>query len=634
MLQKISDRIQGWVAGTIIFIIAAVFGLWGIESYLHQGSNGSKPLATVNGQKITQKQVDQLYHQVKRQLEQAHPNQPMTVSIQRTLKAQALQQLIHQSAWLINAKKIGFHIDSRVIQQVVMSLPQLQVKGQFSPARFQQFLYASQLTESQFMKQMQDNFIVNQVQWGLAATGLIFPNRLQRIYRLIHQQRSFGYFVLPLKKFRSGLVASHKDLQTYYQQNKSDYKTPEQVKVSYLLLSPQAIEKTIKVSEAQLQAYYRSNKAAYTRPAQWQVLWIKAPLSKAASVQQVTTAEKKLKQLRVSLKRGQSFKALVKSSGLQSSTQALTAANASPTMLNVLMTLKPHQISQLFHTNDAVNLIKILSLTPKKTKSFAAVKSAIKARLLRQQAQQILSEKNDELSNLVYTNPSTLSVAAQQLGVSIQTSSWFSQQGAQQGIWADHRAVAVAFSQDVLQQGNNSNPIELKNGAVMVLRIAAHKVSKVKPFAAVKQAIKTILLKNKAEAKAGLQAYQVSSALSSGASPKALASRYGLQWRMQKNIQRTSKSIPIPILNAAFITVPAKGKDSPGVDTLVLANGDYVVLKVFSVKAPSQINLSSKRRQQLSQDISHLNGQLSYNAYAQSVFNQAKISLLSDKKEN
>ena len=58
MLQDIRDNSQGVVAKIIIGLIVAVFALFGVESIIG-GFIQSPPVAEVNGEEITQIQLDQ-----------------------------------------------------------------------------------------------------------------------------------------------------------------------------------------------------------------------------------------------------------------------------------------------------------------------------------------------------------------------------------------------------------------------------------------------------------------------------------------------------------------------------------------------------------------------------------------------
>lgn len=627
MLQKISDRIQGWVAGVIVAVIAAVFGLWGIEYYITQGPNGSKPVATVDGQKITEKQLKLLTRQIQQRVMAAQPNTSITVEQQKQIQSLALQQLISKTALLRAATKAGFNVSQLQAQRLIMVAPEFQVNGLFSPQRFQQFLLGLGMSEQQFLEQIQSSFILNQVSVGLEASAFALPNELKRVYQLIYQKRSFGYFVLPLSKFLAGVTVMDKEIQQYYQQNKEAYKTPARIKVSYLLLSPDAIEKTIKVSQVDLKAYYKSNKTSFSASKQWKIMRIMVPVPSTATPKQVAVADAKIQEIQLMLKSGQPFVSLMKQTDLKSSVHVLTSTTAPAPIANILAMLKLGQVSDRFHTGDGINLIKLISITPEKTKTFDQAKGEIQKRIARQRAQQILSQKSDELSNLTYTNPNTLSIAAKQLGLTLQTSPWVTKAGLKKGLFANHKVISLAFSNDVLQEGNNSNLINLPDGSLLVLRVSKHQPSKVQSLSDVRQTIQTVLKKNKAESEAGLQAYQISTALASGNAPQTLAKRYGLRWVVKSTVKRNNKATPAPILTSAFLTSPAKDKIIPGTNTLVMANGDYIVLMVKSAKLADLSLAPTGQLQQLQQELVKLMGGFDYRLYGKSVMGHSKVKM-------
>jgi peptidyl-prolyl cis-trans isomerase D len=68
MLQAIRDKVTGWIAYGIIFLISIPFALWGVNSYL--GGGEIPPAATVNGEEITARDLDQAYANYRQRLAQ------------------------------------------------------------------------------------------------------------------------------------------------------------------------------------------------------------------------------------------------------------------------------------------------------------------------------------------------------------------------------------------------------------------------------------------------------------------------------------------------------------------------------------------------------------------------------------
>jgi len=633
MLQKIRDRIQGWIAGVIIAIIAAAFMLFGVEYYLERGAGDGKTVATVGGTKISERQVQTVYNQIKRQQETARRGAPLSEQFLQQLKQVALQEVVNTTALVNAATESGFQVSSEQLQQLVMRAPEFQVGGRFSPQRFQQMLYANQMSESQFLNHIRGTLLTNQVALGIQNSEFVLPKELAHSYRLIHQTRNFGYFVLPKSRFESQVKISKKEIESYYKNHKDQFKTPEKVKISYLLLSPKNIEKGLHISRSKMQAYYESNKASYSSPTRWKISRITIVLPKAANEQQIMAAKKRLKTIQDELAKGTSFSTLIKrgATGQVAATSWIREGQASAVLANVLSTLKVKQVSKPFHTSDGINIIQLLAKEPGRVKSFAEVQQQIKQALLGQQAEQILSKKSDQLSNLTYTNPSSLQGAAKALNLPIQSSALLTKRGNKTGLFSNSAILTAAFSDSVLKDGNNSNPITLKDGSFIVLRVSRHVPSSVQAFSQVAHAIKQQLLHKKALAKAGLEAYQIESALAAGKSAQRLADKYGLKWIEKQQVTRNDKSVSSAILASVFTTIPATNKKSAGVNSLLLADGNYIVVKVYSSKKAKFSKASDKARQKLSAALANFLGQINYKLYVKNVIDRTKIHVKKQK---
>src|SRR5437899_3112686 len=106
MLQNIRKHIQGWVAGFIIAIIALTFVFWGIQ-YEHSGSGQKEVIANIDGNPITENDLQTTYQQWKN-AEEERLKQPLSVEQQQQLKAMAFQQLINGNILYSAAEHQGF----------------------------------------------------------------------------------------------------------------------------------------------------------------------------------------------------------------------------------------------------------------------------------------------------------------------------------------------------------------------------------------------------------------------------------------------------------------------------------------------------------------------------------------------
>lgn len=622
MLQSLHEHIKGWIAGIIIGAVSLSFVLWGVQYYLQQGQAGGGTVAKVDGEKITENELTLSYQRAQRQFTE-HTGTPPTSSQSKQLKQLVLQNLILNNVLLLSAKDAGFLVSSNQVNEFIMSIPSFSENGQFSPQRYQQLLYANSLTPNQFAKQTSNLLVVNQVEAGIEDSAFVLPQEAKAGYDLLHQKRDFGYFVVPSSKYKDTVKVTADAIANYYQQHKSAFKTPEKVSIAYIRLSPTDIAKRVKVTDADVKQYYQNNLDNYRIPQRWTIQRIFLSIPSDVTPQQVSIAQQKAQQLSERIKKGTSFQALFKEQ--EGITQTVSQTEVSSQMSQVLSLMQPGQVSQPFRTPKGMNIVRLVSTVPAKTKPFNAVKAQIEKVLVQQKTNTILNKENDQLSNITYTNPTTLAPAAQALNVKLQTSTPFTRQGEKSGIISHPNVVAAAFSDDVLQDGNNSNPIELKDGSIVVLRVRQHLPSRIPPLKEVSAQIKQQMTQQLAEAKAALVAGDIQTALNDGKSASAIANQSHLIWQAKTAVMRNDKAISPTILSTAFGLSMQMGRSA---GTAVLENGDSVVIQIHSINNANFDKASSKQQQQLIDDMTKHMGELDYQTYVKSAHDDAKIKII------
>lgn len=626
MLQNISKHIQGWVAGIITAIIALTFVFWGIQ-YEHSGSQKNDVIAKINGKEITSWDVDAAYQQWKNG-EEKRLKQPLTVDQQQQLRAMALQQLVNVNVLYDAAEQQGFQVSIDQIKQIIMAAPEFQVNGQFSPQRFQQILLNNGLTPEKFFQQMQQSFTIRQVVDGILLSSFALRDEMSEVYSLIKQTRDFNYFLLPANHFVVKDSPPGQKILEYYRQHKQDFRTPERVKVSYLLLSPETLSQGLKIDPAQSKQYYQDHPGEFANPQQWQIDSVVVKIPATTQDAGLHSIKNKLITVRSQLKNtpAASLEQLAKQiPGSQVLlNQWVNADQMSDSMRKTLTQLKVGEVSLPVYTRDGLAIVQVKATKPGGIKDFATALPEIEAVLKHQRVQEILNKKSEKLSEYTYTNPSTLSVAAKNLNLPIQTSPWMTREGAE-GIFSDKKLLATIFSADIIQQGDNSEPIELADGSLIVVRVDEHHPSGFQPLAAVKPQIISKLQQQEAQNQAGLEAFKIQNALTSGISPDAIAKQYNLIWHKEQNINRTDKSISKQILTEAFNLAPSAAHPYP-VTTALLPTGDYAIIQLQAIKLANYNDASPDDVDKLHSTLSNYWGQTNYQLYMQGAIDNTKVT--------
>jgi peptidyl-prolyl cis-trans isomerase D len=260
MLQRIRDRISGWIAGLVIVMVAGAFVLFGIEFYFEQSAAANQSdLAKVNGVMITEREVGQVFTGMQRQAMMGMGGRALSTDQENQLKSYALQSLITETALLTTLKKEGYLISLTQIKAMVEQQPDFQVNGVFSKDKFLQALSEMGVSPFVFFEKLQGNWIIQQATNGVADSAFVLPTEVTQFDSLAHQKRAFGYMVIPMQSMIHKTTVSEKDIVNYYHNNQKTYQTEPKVSVAYLVLSPSEIEKQVTVSDAEAKAYYESH---------------------------------------------------------------------------------------------------------------------------------------------------------------------------------------------------------------------------------------------------------------------------------------------------------------------------------------------------------------------------------------
>jgi peptidyl-prolyl cis-trans isomerase D len=259
MLQTISKHVHGWIAGIVVAIVAAAFVLFGLEYYLTSNAKRSNTVASVNGIKITDKQLNSVYDAMQRSYTQQEGAQ-LDEQAQSQLRSMALQQLITDQVMLQTADNMGFSISMDELKQEVMTIPAFQENGQFSTQKFQQLLASNGLTPEQFLSSLQGSLLIQQLTSGIRNSAFVTQHELSRVYALLYQQRNFGYFILPMAHFTANIQPNEDQINAYYQKHQEDFRAPEQVKAAYILLTPQSLQSEVKVTPEEVQQFSQQHK--------------------------------------------------------------------------------------------------------------------------------------------------------------------------------------------------------------------------------------------------------------------------------------------------------------------------------------------------------------------------------------
>ena len=616
MLQTMRERMQGIIAGVIVGLICVTFALWGVQYYLH-GASGADTVAKAGNTKITQENWRITYERLRHQKTQ---NSLFDQEAQKQFKNEVLNKMIRNAILVETADHLGFQIGTEELQMVVFSMPFFQVDGKFSPERLQEVLSNMLYTEDAFLKETRDSMILMQLEDGIEHTAFVLPEEINTAYKLAEETRDINYFLIPKDKFANELKITDADIKDYYQKHQNEFMTQESVSIQYLQLSSdKLLNKLDNISDRELQKFYTDNIDLFSSPKKFTVQRILINLPKNATSEEVTKAKTSLDGFLKQTKTGGDFAKLAPK---QFSTFTKTRVQMRPDFAKALDNLKVGQISDSFRTEDGYNLVKLVGILQSKPLPFKNVEKHVRDTYTKQKEMQIFTEENDKLSDLTYTNSDTLEPAKKALGLDIQTTEVFPREGGKSGLTANPKIFKAAFSDSILLQGYNSNPIETQPGTVVVLRIKEHNLAKARPLSEVQSIIekhlKELALANKAKA----TAEEILAALEKKTNAADIAKRYNLVWK-DAVVNKSNKILPKGILDAAF-AMPSSD-EGKHFSLAALANGDYVVIQLDEVIPADIRGMEPKERVDMQKNLSEKFGQYDYESLIREALMRTKV---------
>lgn len=598
MLQNIRNNVQGLVAKIIIAIIIVPFAIFGIESLI--GGGGSNDAAKVNGEKISESELQQAVNIQRRQLmSMMGDNLQPSMLEESALRVPALDALITQHLLQQGAVDLKLGISPDAVDQTIVSMPAFQDNGKFSQERYKTLLSSQGYTHSHFKQLLQQELVVNQLHSGIANSDFVTPNELQRVTGLLQQQRSFAYLTIPVASLQDKVVISDSDIQSYYDEHKDQFLSEERIKPEYIEL--RAEDYFQPVDDATLKAEYDREIANFKATPDRHAAHILIEVNAQRNDQQ---AKELAESIKAKIAAGADFAKLAEeySDDLGSKSSGGDLGNsegdAFPKFFEEALTQLPAGgVSGPIKSESGYHLIKLLDMQVKEKPTFEQRKVDVTQRLQRAKAQPELVKAVEKLRDLVF-NSEGLAGPAKELNLPVKEGGWIERKTTDP-LFSNPKVIAAAFSSEVIKDGNNSEVVELAADHFLVLRAKQHEAAAPKALADVKPAIVATLKQERVALAAKDIAHELAQSAQAGDSLEKLASQRGYTAKTVEKAARGNAAASPELLRAAFgMARPLKGQPLP-VDTVTLGNGDVALLQLQDVAEGGSDSLNPTQRNAL-----------------------------------
>jgi peptidyl-prolyl cis-trans isomerase D len=577
-----------------------------------------------------QRAYQQLRNRMQRMMGEAY--NPAMID-EDALKKSALQQLIREQLILQEAGDDGYAVSKQLVAAQINAVTAFNGDdGTFSIEKYRRVLQQQGMSPAEFEWRLSRELMANQVTNGIAQTAGVSRQDLENIYRLQTQQRRFSYLELPLQQSAAEVKVSDSDIEKYYTEHASDFMSPERVKIQYLELKADKLQVSDVPDDQALHALYDEHSDRYVTPEERRARHILVSLPPDAGEDAERKAREKAESLLARLEKGESFEELAK----EASDDPVSASKGgdlgffsrgvmTPEFETAAFALEKGGRSGIVKSAFGFHIIEVTDIKPQHTRPFDEVRDELVKEYQAQERGDLFSDRAETLANLTFEQPDSLQGAADALGLEVKTSDWLTKEGGP-GIGQNETVVNAAFQEDVLEAGNNSEPVELGDNHLVVLRILEHQPAEKQTLESVKDKVTAEVSDAKARELASTRGDSLLKELRSGTPLADIASAQQLKVRTTGLIGRNATDPASRIVTEAFLLPPAadKGQSSSGFS---LDSGDYVLLVLEEIKDGDFSSLSKDDQQKVRQELDRIIGGAEVNAFTDELKNRAEITI-------
>lgn len=605
MLQAMRDKVTGILGWIVIGLIIITFALFGLGSYLQDKSRVYA--ARVNDVEITPRDLQNAYQQQRAQLEQqmGESFDPAAID-ERQLRKTALDTLVQQQLILQQAEAEGFMVSDQYLAGFIHALPSLQEEGVFSKDLYQRLLYQKGMTPAEFEADVRRRLLSTQYLQGLTETAFVTDSEINEAYQIQHQARDFEYLMLSHMSLFGESDVSDAEVEAFYNDNTDQFMAPEKVKLAFVRLRKSELAKGVEVDPTELEAYYNEKKQGLAKQEQRRASHILIQVDADADEAAISAARDKAQAILEKVRAGESFETLAR----ENSEDPGSADNGGdlgyfakgsmvPEFDEAVFAMQVGETSDLVRSQYGFHIIRLTDIKASKIPDFEEAKAELKQELQMQKASDLFYDELERLTDISYENPHDLQPVADALGLEIEQSDWIWKNNPQ-GLGQYPKVVAAAFSEDVLEAGNNSEPVEISPDEVIVLRVTDRQAAHLKPLEEVRTGILARLNVMKASELAEKQGEALLQQAREGTPLKDLEKSDAVSYAEVNRATLATQGQNPYLMKKVF---QIQTDTLPALEGFHLQNGDYAIVRLKAIHTAELEKMSETEKQQLRRGI-------------------------------
>lgn len=454
--------VKKYILGGLLLLMT-VSMVWYLVPSGGNYSFGNAPkgvVAQIDGNDVS---ADEVRTTARQMLQQQMPQGGANMSMLLPFFAQrAAEQLITRQALISEAKRMGLRVSPDEIKD---ELQHGRYAATFFPngnfigeQEYEDTLQRANLTPTTFEDAVGKDILLTKLQALISGTAAVTESEIHQEFIKQDSKVKFDYAVLKEEDIKKGLHPTEAELKAYYDSHKATYANsiPEKRKVKYAVIDTTKVESGIQITQSDLQNYYDQHRDQYRVPEQVKVshILIKTPLpgpDGKVDEKGVAEAQRRAEDLLKQLKGGAKFETLAEkysedpgSAKQRGSLGWIGRGQTVPEFEKTAFSLPKGQMSDLVKSSYGFHIIRVDDKQDAHMKSLDEVKSEIEPILKHQKAQQIAQRQAETL--LADARKDGLDSAAARQNIPVITSDFFARKDVLPGLGPSPQFMDAVFS--------------------------------------------------------------------------------------------------------------------------------------------------------------------------------------------
>jgi len=549
--------------------------LFGIQDYASRSANNS--IATVNGEDIDINIYYQELNSQQRNLQQ-QLGAAYTQEIDNVLKQTLIDSLINEKLVENYADSLNIVTLDDEVRSVIEMNQAFLVDGVFSQDRYTQLLRLNSYSPAGYELAQSKALNREQIKINLNGSAFMSSAQTEQLNDLASQQRDVSYIAIQTENFEDEVSVTQSQISDYFNDNRSSFVEGRKVKVDFVELTLDAMEEPESPSAEDLQNLYDENEELYTNPERRRAQHI------------LVENEDLANDLLGQIKGGADFAELAKANSEDTSSNEeggdlgfFESGLMGAEFDEAAFAMNIGDVSDVVATDYGYfHIIKLTDIEPKTIQNFEEVESQLASLYVKNAKEKELFGLLEEFVNLSYEE--SLDMVADQFNLEMQTSDYFAEGSSDY----DPKFVASAFSSAVIDEGENSEVMEINSEKFVVLALSDLQSERERDLNEVESQIEATLKSSAAKEIIDDLAENIASALSSGDEQRAsqLINENNLEWVSEGWISRASE-LPFGVTSKSFtLAKPEEGRNTYSSESASRLTS--LVIELAGVRAPEE----------------------------------------------